>query len=219
MAALPSCGAVSGANAPWKPPMAVRAVPTMTIASSAADAMAGPPPVVFWSDGARRRAHGQQPRRTSSRAAVSIGGAAGLWLDAGLMDTPANKLLDDCFAHDKKRLRHARSAGDPARAGAAGGRRGTRRPGRVGRAHPGGGGGGTAAGTGAYQRRRGRLLLCGERLRRRGRRASWSSKAGLRPGIPWRAGPSRARRRASLPAPWFRRGTTPSSCRRMCGPA
>ena len=32
---------------------------------------------------------------------------AALWLDDGCMDDPPNKLLDDCFAHDKKRLRHA----------------------------------------------------------------------------------------------------------------
>jgi molybdopterin molybdotransferase len=30
-----------------------------------------------------------------------------LWLDAWTMSAPPNRLLDDCFAHDKKRLRHA----------------------------------------------------------------------------------------------------------------
>ncbi len=42
MAALPSWGAVSEANAPWKPPMAVRAVPTMTMGSSADFDMGAP---------------------------------------------------------------------------------------------------------------------------------------------------------------------------------
>src|SRR5215471_1315131 len=45
IAALPSCGAVSGAKAPWKPAMAVRAMPTMTIGSSADAAMAQSPAV------------------------------------------------------------------------------------------------------------------------------------------------------------------------------
>ena len=77
------------------------------------------------------------------------------------MDTPANKLLDDCFAHDKQAPASRGSAGDPEGAGAAGGRGGARAAGGGRRAHPGGGGGRAPAGAGAHQRGRRRLLLCG----------------------------------------------------------
>ena len=41
MAALPSCGAVSGASTPWKLPMAVRAMPTTMRSGSSSAAVAG----------------------------------------------------------------------------------------------------------------------------------------------------------------------------------
>ena len=74
MAALPSCGAVSGAKAPWNPPMAVRAMPTMTMGSCAACAMgcasrgvaAGePPPAWRWSTPGRIGSMSQAKRRAS----------------------------------------------------------------------------------------------------------------------------------------------------------
>ena len=123
-------------------------------------------------DGARRRAHGQQPRRASSRAAVAHRRGGRAVVRCRPDGHPGQQAARRLLRARQETAASCRSAGNPARAGAAGGRRGARRPGRVGRAHPGDGGGGAAAGTGAYQRRRGRLLLCRRRLRRRSRGAA-----------------------------------------------
>ena len=131
----------------------------------------------------------------------------------------ARKLLDDCFAHDKKRLRHDEAlailkervgpVAAPERVPPGGG----------GRAHPGGGRGRAAAGAGAHQCRRRRLLVRGGRLRRRGReRAAVEGRAAAGHPLAQRAG-ARASPRASSRARSCRRGTTPSSCRRTCASA
>ena len=110
----------------------------------------------------------------------------------------ARKLLDDCFAHDKKRLRHDAALAILKERVAPVVGPGAHAPGRGGRPHPGGGGHGAAAGAGAHQCGRRRLLVRRGRLRRRRPGASLPSRGGRRQAIRWRSGRGQGRRRAHL---------------------
>ena len=125
IAALPSCGAVSGASTPWKPPMAVRAMPTMTIASSVALAMAAASCSCRCAgrDGARRSAPGQSTAepgrpRVASRSS-EYGFEFGCFSHLSLFAIPYSLF---------PRFAHAPSVPRPAGGRSAKGATGTRAP-------------------------------------------------------------------------------------------
>ena len=119
-----------------------------------------------------------------------------LWLDARAMDSPPNKLLDDCFAHDRRRLRHAEALAilkERVRPVVGVERVPWSRPRGV-----------------SWRRRRWRPGRCRRTPMPRSTATplppatttprpepSWPSRAGRRRGIRWRASPRGARRRAS----------------------